>query len=124
VLPLANFGTINFSGASATVGGTTGAADNSWSGSTLYQVDMVTRNGSLKAHTSALSDAGTPATSSFSVTWVSSGSGKGGGGHKSANTPSPDTTTSSLSAAQLASMLTASAAGAAQQEIPSTFVGG
>jgi hypothetical protein len=89
ILPLANFGTINFLGASATVNGTTGPADNSWSGSTLYQIDMVTKTGSPKATTSALSDSGS--TSSFSVTWVSSGSGSGGkgGGHKSSNVPSP-----------------------------------
>jgi hypothetical protein len=87
VLPLANFGKINFSGASATVSGTTGPADNSWAGSTLYQIDMVTKKGSLKATTSALSDSGNPLTSSFSVTWKSSGAGGGGGGHRSANVP-------------------------------------
>src|SRR5262249_18823424 len=65
VLPLSNFGTINFSGANATVGGATGPADNSWSGSTLYQIDMTTRTGALKATTSALTDSGTPSTSSF-----------------------------------------------------------
>jgi Peptidase A4 family len=107
VLPLANFGTISFSGASATVSGTTGPADNSWSGSTLNQVDMVTKTGSLKATSSALTDSGTPSTSSFSVTFVSSGSGGKGGGHKSTNVPSSDssTTTSSLSAAAAASLL-------------------
>lgn len=90
ILPLANFGTINFSGASAVVNGTSGPADNSWSGSTLYQIDMVGRHRALKATTSALSDSGNPLTSNFSVTWVSSGLG-GGGGHKNAgNVPRPD----------------------------------
>jgi hypothetical protein len=101
VLPLANFGTINFSGANATVNGTSGPADNSWSGSILYQIDMVGRHGALKATTSALTDSGNPLTSSFSVTWVSSGS-SGGGGHKhSSNVPPPDSlrTTSLVSAA-------------------------
>jgi Peptidase A4 family len=91
VLPLANFGTINFSGANATVSGTPGPADNSWSGTSLYQINMVTRNGRLKATTSALSDSGIPLTSSFSVTWVSSGSSSGhGGGHKATNVPPTD----------------------------------
>jgi len=102
VLPLANFGTINFSGANATVNGTSGPADNSWSGSTLYQIDMVGRHGALKATTSALTDSGNPPTSSFSVTWVSSGS-SGGGGHKhSSNVPPPGSseTASRLSAAE------------------------
>jgi len=103
VLPLANFGTINFSGANATVGGTSGPADTSWSGSTLNQTNMVTKTGALKASTSGLSDSGTPPTSSFSVTFVSSGaSGSNGkGGHKSPNLPTPNLsqTTSGLSAA-------------------------
>jgi hypothetical protein len=51
VLPLANFGTINFSGANATIGGNTGPADNAWSSSTLYQINMVTSSGALKATT-------------------------------------------------------------------------
>ena len=107
VLPLANFGTINFSEANATVSGTTGPADNSWSGSALYQIDMVTNRGSLKATTSALSDSGSPLTSSFSVTWVSSGSGgKGGGGHKSSNVPLPDSS-------EIAPLLSAAVAGLA-----------
>ncbi len=101
VLPLANFGKINFSGANATVNGTPGPADNSWSGTTLYQVNMVTNTGALKAQTSALSDSGVPLTSNFSVTWVSSGSGGKGHGHKSANVPPPELspTTALLSAA-------------------------
>ena len=89
ILPLADFGTIHFSGASATVNGTPGLADTSWSGSTLNQIDMVTSTGSPKATTSALSDAASPAPSSFSVTWVSSGSGGKGGGKKSSNVPAP-----------------------------------
>jgi hypothetical protein len=88
VLPLANFGTINFSGANATVNGTNSLADNAGSGTTLFQVDMANRNGSLKTTTSTLSDAATPAPSSFSVTFVSSGSkGGGGNGHKTTNVP-------------------------------------
>jgi hypothetical protein len=101
VLPLANFSTINFSGANANVSGTTGPANNSWSGSTLYQIDMATRNGALKATTSPLTDSGSPSTSSFSVTFDSSGSGGKGGGHKSVNVAQSDSsdTTAFLSAA-------------------------
>lgn len=101
VLPLANFGTVNFSGANATVAGTAGPTDNSWSGTTLYQVNMVTSSGALKATTSGVTDSGSPATSSFGVTWVSSGGGgKGGkgGGHKSLDAP-PAPTGVQLSAA-------------------------
>jgi hypothetical protein len=90
VLPLASFGTINLSGATATINGTTGPADNPWSGSTLYQTNMATKSGALEATTSALSDSGSPPTSSFSVTWVSSGSGGGGGKNKSSNVPPTD----------------------------------
>src|SRR5262249_54652462 len=78
VLPLANFGTVNFSGASATVGGTAGPADNAWANSTLFQVDMVGRRNAVKATTSGISDSGSPAASSFSVTFVSSGATGGG----------------------------------------------
>lgn len=89
VLPLANFGTIKFSNANATVSGTHGPADNTWAGSTLYQINMVTSTGTPKATTSALSDSGSPSTSSFSVTWNSSGSGGHHGGHHSADAPPP-----------------------------------
>jgi hypothetical protein len=109
VLPLANFGSINFSGAKATISGTTGPADNSWSGTTLYQIDMATRR-TLEATTSALTDSGSPLTSGFSVTWDSSGSGGGGGGHKHSNNvplplPPASLTTALLSPA-LAGLLT------------------
>ncbi len=97
VLPLANFGTINFSQASAGISGSAGPIDNSWGNTTLYQVNMVTSSGALKATTSALSDSGSPPTSSFSVTWVSSGSKSGGGGHHK----SPDQTTAAQQAAAL-----------------------
>jgi hypothetical protein len=83
VLPLSNFGTINFSNSQATISGTTGQIDApAWSSSSTA-IDMVTSTGSLKATTSGLTDSGSPTTSSFSVTWVSSGSGsRGHGGHK------------------------------------------
>lgn len=120
VLPLADFGTINFSGASATINGTTGPADNTWAGSTLYQVNMVDRDGTVKATTSSLSDSGSPATSSFSVTFVSSGSGKKGGkggGHKSTNLPLPN----SISVSSFSSTVLASVA-ANRQGTPAAFV--
>jgi hypothetical protein len=72
-LPLANFGSIAFSGDSATISGKTGAIDNStWTGSTLYQMNMSSRTGP-KATTSVLTDSGIPATSGFKVTWDSLG---------------------------------------------------
>jgi hypothetical protein len=99
VLPLANFGTINFSGANATIGGATGPADNAWSSSTLYQINMVTSSGALKATTSALSDSAN--TSNFSVMWVSSGS-KGGGGGGGGHHHTSDQTTAAQQAAAMA----------------------
>jgi hypothetical protein len=100
-LPLANFGTIGFSGVTATVNGTTGPADNSWAGSTLDQINMSSRTtGALKAKTSLLTDSGNPATSSFSVSFVSLGVGGGlGRGRRSTS----DTTAAQQAA--LASVL-------------------
>jgi hypothetical protein len=93
ILPLANFGTINFSGGQATLGGNTGPIDNNWAGATAYQINMVTQKGSLKASTSGLADSvGSPAASSFSVTWVSSGSGNGHGHGHGPNSPQIDPT--------------------------------
>jgi hypothetical protein len=117
VLPLANFGTISFSGATATVSGTAGPADNSWSGSTLYQINMVTKTGALEDTTSPLTDSGSPPPSSFSVTWNSSGSGGKGGGHRSANVPLPGPSpTPSLLPAAVAGLT------ASLQRMPPAFV--
>ncbi len=66
VLPLANFGLVQFSGAAATVNGVTGTINNS-----LWQNDaitMVNSSGGVKATPSALSSDG----SGFGVTWNSS----------------------------------------------------
>jgi hypothetical protein len=68
VLPLANFGTVTFSGAQATIAGTTGAIDNAAWSSQVQSINMVNRSGATQARTSALTDSG--ATSSFSVTYV------------------------------------------------------
>jgi Peptidase A4 family len=73
VLPLADFGTVNFSNASATVNGVAGPIDGS---SPYTGINMVTPSGALKATTSALNADTTVngvTTSSFSVTWNSSG---------------------------------------------------
>ncbi len=75
VLPLANFGTVNWgtdytsiaSTNYATIGGLTGAIGSF--GSSVHQIAMVTSGGAVKASPSQLSTDGT----SFSVTWVSSG---------------------------------------------------
>jgi hypothetical protein len=75
VLPLANFGKINFSNSQATISGTTGQIDApAWS-SQSTAIEMVTSTGSVKAAPSGLTDSGNPTTSSFSVTWVSNSSG-------------------------------------------------
>jgi len=76
ILPLADFGTAYFGprytgsnvGNSATVSGTFGNIGNLSDSHSVYAINMVQRNGSLKAETSSLySDE-----SSFYVTWVSS----------------------------------------------------
>jgi len=67
VLPLANFGTVAFTGCTAKVGGTTGPI----SSFTYEQINMVTNRGVVKDTTSPLGGDG----ESFTVTWKSSGSG-------------------------------------------------
>jgi hypothetical protein len=65
VLPLANFGTVYFTGASATINGKTGSISNKgWKNDAIT---MVTSSGATKALPSSLSNGG----SSFSVTWYS-----------------------------------------------------
>ena len=70
VLPLANFGSVKFTGASATINGATGAIKDFPNTS----IDMITPKGALKATTGPLNTAG----DAFTVTWKSSGA-KGGG---------------------------------------------
>ncbi len=67
VLPLADFGTVNFGLNYATVSGKTGAISSF--GSSVQTITMVSNSGATKASPSNLSSDGT----SFSVTWVSSG---------------------------------------------------
>jgi hypothetical protein len=63
VLPLANFGTVNFSGSFTTGNGHTGSInDTAWSND---QITMVGNGGAVKAQPSPLSGDG----QSFSVTW-------------------------------------------------------
>jgi hypothetical protein len=64
VLPLANFGTVDFSNASATGGGKTGSI----SAFTYDPMTMVTSSGQTKAQPSGLNNRG----SAFSVTWFHS----------------------------------------------------
>ncbi len=72
ILPLANFGTVTFTGASATLGNTTGTiSSSSWVHDAITMVD-----GTATATPSSLSTDG----SSFSVAYSSS-STQGGGGH-------------------------------------------
>ncbi len=66
VLPLADFGTITFSNASATINNHTGTiSDPSWQ---YDDINMVDSNGNIKAQTSNLNSTG----DSFDVTWKSS----------------------------------------------------
>jgi hypothetical protein len=69
-LPLANFGTVTFTGAKTTISGTTGAIDDAAYSSGVNQINMVTKRGALEDSTSALTDSGSPTTSSFQVTAV------------------------------------------------------
>ena len=68
VLPLANFGSITFQGAKATINGTSGAINNSWSGSQLYQINMVSRFGASEDTTSSLNSSGTGFTVTYTAT--------------------------------------------------------
>ncbi len=76
ILPLADFGTAYFgsdyagtgTGNYATVSGTYGSIGTLATSFSVYSMNMVNRNGSLKAQTSSLSADGT----SFSVTWKGS----------------------------------------------------
>ena len=63
VLPLANFGTVSFTGAQATVNGHTGTiSDGAWAND---PITMVTSGGTVKALPSSLTSGG----SAFTVTW-------------------------------------------------------
>ncbi len=63
ILPLANFGTVNFTGASATFNGHEGPInDPGWQSTSI---DMVDFNGVTRAHTSALTAGG----HNFAVTY-------------------------------------------------------
>jgi peptidase A4-like protein len=68
-LPLSNFGTITFSDAQTTIAKTTGPIDNpAWS-SQMQSINMVSNSGATVASTGGLTDSGSPATSSFSITY-------------------------------------------------------
>ncbi len=73
ILPLADFGTVQFGNGYTNVMGSNHASNATISGSisafpTIYQINMVNNFGSTKASTSTLSSDGT----SFTVTWKSS----------------------------------------------------
>jgi len=75
VLPLADFGTVAFSNATATINGQTGPINNSayWQDTAINIVSSVTQT-SITGLTNANS------ASSFTVTWLSSGGSQSGGG--------------------------------------------
>jgi hypothetical protein len=74
VLPLADFGTVKFSGAQATINGITGPI-----GPGADAITMVDSTGGTKASPGSLTGGGT----SFTVTWFASNAPNGGTGHKS-----------------------------------------
>ncbi len=63
ILPLANFGTVQFSAGSAIVRGVSGSIQSF--GTSVKEITMATGSGEIKAEPSAISSAGT----SFSITW-------------------------------------------------------
>jgi hypothetical protein len=70
ILPLANFGSVTFTNATATINGKTGAIDNSaWQNTAI---NMVSFGSAVEASTSVLTDSG--GTSSFTVTDTGSSS--------------------------------------------------
>ena len=74
VLPLANFGSVTFTSATATINGVTGPInDSAWK---PLAIDMASSRGALEATTSILNPAG----NGFSVTYDTSGSSGGSGG--------------------------------------------
>jgi peptidase A4-like protein len=85
ILPLAGFGTESFTGAQATISGTTGPINASLAGTQLEQINMVNQRGSQLDSTGTITDASN--TSSFTVTFTGasstggSGGTGGGGGH-------------------------------------------
>jgi hypothetical protein len=73
-LTLANFGSISFSGAQATINGTTGPVDAAFGKASVDEISM--KQGlAIVAAPSALTDSGSPATSSFTVTFHPSSTG-------------------------------------------------
>jgi hypothetical protein len=72
VLPLANFHTIHFTRAQATINGITGPIDYRAWASAVDRINMVNNAGGLKASTGGLTDSASAATSSFSVSFISS----------------------------------------------------
>jgi hypothetical protein len=78
VLPLANFGTVYFTGAAATLNGHTGAInDTAWQS---VPINMINSSGAVIAQTSVLPSDG----KSFSVAWQGSGSSMAKGAAASA----------------------------------------
>jgi len=72
VLPLADFGTVSFSAASATISGTTGPIDSTaWPAGNPIAIDMVGSSG-IEAYPSVIVDntSGTTTTSTFSISFV------------------------------------------------------
>jgi hypothetical protein len=112
ILPLANFGTATFTRGQATIGGTSGPIDNSSANTQTNAINMITSSGAPKASTSGLDATG----SSFSVTWVSSGTSTRhhgaatSGTQRDTNQPQTQPTQATPAASSLVAAANASAA--------------
>jgi hypothetical protein len=72
ILPLADFGSVPFTGASTTIDGQTGPIDGTFPSSAnaqVYSINMVSHS-ITEATTSTLTDSGSPSTSAFTVTYT------------------------------------------------------
>jgi hypothetical protein len=90
VLPLANFGSVTFTNAQATIKNTTGVIDNAAWQSQVYQINM-TKGGTTIASTSDLTDSGSPLSSAFTVAFGSTKPSAPGSTTPPPTTPPPTT---------------------------------
>jgi hypothetical protein len=105
VLPLANFGSVTFSNAQATIGGTTGAIGNAAWASDVEAINMVSPSGAVEASTGALNASG----NGFTVTY-------------SSTNPTPPPTTPPTPTPTIATTTTLSGTVNTQSRLPSVIL--
>jgi hypothetical protein len=82
ILPLANFGTVNFSNAQAAINGTTGPIDTAFGAhAQVESINMVARGGATQATTSGLKDSASGSSFSVAFTGVATPTPVSGGRH-------------------------------------------